>query len=246
MKISIITVVFNGEKYIKDCIESIIMQDYNEIEYIVIDGGSTDGSLQIIQRYQAHISHLISEKDNGMYDALNKGIALATGEVIGILNADDMLVSTDVISAIVTAFRTTKADGVYGNLHYIHPHTKHVLRRWKSKPFVKSDIEHGWMPAHPTLYLRRQLFEQYGGYSLNFGTAADYELMLRFLYRFEVDAVFLDKLVVNMRTGGMSNASLKQRYHALINDYKALKVNNVKRALTALLQKKFSKISQFL
>lgn len=246
MKVSLITVVYNAQQFIANCIESIIAQDYKEIEYIVIDGGSTDGTLQIIKSYQIHIEHLVSERDHGMYDALNKGITLASGDIIGILNADDMLASADVISAIVKAFQKSNTDGVYGNLNYIHPNTNQVLRKWVSKPFAKKDIENGWMPAHPTLYLKRALFNQYGGYSLDYGTAADYELMLRFLYRYEVKAVFIDKLLVNMRNGGMSNATVKQRYHALINDFKALKSNKVNTPVKAIFLKKFSKLVQFL
>ncbi|MEE1945117.1 glycosyltransferase family 2 protein [Pedobacter sp. KR3-3] len=246
MKVSIITVVYNGEKYIDDCLSSVMAQDYGNIEYIVIDGGSTDQTLTIIDRYRDRIAQLVSEKDKGMYDALNKGISLATGEVLGILNADDMLASPQVISKMVERLVVADADGVYGNLNYIHPETGKIIRKWISKPFTKRAIELGWMPAHPTLYLKRELFERYGNYSLNFGTAADYELMLRFLYRYQVKAVFLDELMVNMRVGGMSNASMKHRYHALVNDYRALKANQVPISLLTLAFKKLSKISQFL
>ena len=247
MKISIITVVYNGEAFLADCIKSVVAQDYADIEYIIIDGGSNDRSLKIIEKYKKHISHFISEKDNGMYDALNKGIKMATGEIVGILNADDMLASTDVITAISHCFKTQNPDGVYGNLNYIHPQkTTKIIRKWIAKPFTKRDIILGWMPAHPTFYTKRLLFDTLGNYSLNFDSAADYELMVRFLYKFNVKAIFLDKLLVNMRTGGMSNASLKHRYKALMNDYKALKVNGVPFAIFTLLFKKLSKITQFI
>lgn len=246
MKVSIITVVYNGEQYINECITSVIGQNYQDLEYIVIDGGSTDNTISLIEKYHNKITHFVSEKDKGMYDALNKGIALASGEVLGILNADDMLASQEVISEVVKCFEEQKAEGVYGNLNYIHPVSNKVIRKWVSKQFTKRDIEYGWMPAHPTLYLKRSLFEQHEGYSLDFGTAADYELMLRFLYRHEIKATFLDKLLVNMRLGGMSNASWKQRYHALLNDYKAIKSNRLPFPSITLLLKKLSKISQFL
>ncbi len=246
MRVSIITVVYNGEKYIDDCLSSVMMQDYENIEYIVIDGGSTDKTLAIVDRYKDRIAHLVSEKDKGMYDALNKGIALASGSVVGILNADDMLADSRVISKMVSCLSASGADGAYGNLNYVHPETRKLIRKWRSKPFAKRDIQLGWMPAHPTLYLKRELFERYGGYSLDFGTAADYELMLRFLYRHGVKAVFLDELMVNMRAGGMSNASMGHRYHALVNDYRALRANKIPFSLLTLVLKKLRKISQFL
>lgn len=246
MKVSIITVVYNGEKYLADCMRSVIAQDYADIEYIVIDGGSTDGTLSIVENYKPHIAHFVSEKDRGMYDALNKGIALATGSLVGILNADDMLANPQVISKVVEHMAASGADGVYGNLNYIHPESRKIIRKWISKPFARKDIALGWMPAHPTLYLKKDLFERYGNYSLDFGTAADYELMLRFLYKHRVKAVFLDELMVNMRTGGMSNASMKQRYHALVNDYKAARTNGVSFPFVTILLKKLSKVSQFL
>lgn len=246
MTISIITVVYNGAAFLEHCIKSVIEQTYPNIEYIVVDGGSKDGSLDIIKQYRAHIAKFVSEKDHGMYDALNKGIKMATGEVIGILNADDMLASSDVIESVAQCFISQEPDGLYGNLNYIHPkNTAKIIRKWISKPFTKTDIVLGWMPAHPTFYVKRSLFEELGYYSLNFDSAADYELMIRFLYKYQINAVFLNKLIVNMRTGGMSNASLKHRYKALVNDYKALNENDVPFSVFAILFKKLSKIIQF-
>lgn len=247
MKISIIKVVYNGEQYLKDAIVSVLAQDYQNIEYIIIDGGSTDNTLSIIENYKDRIAHFVSGKDKGMYDAMNKGIALATGEVIGMLNADDMLANETVITEIAKHFMQTNADGVYGNLNYINAtNPSQIIRKWISKQHHKKDIELGWMPAHPTLYLKRELFAKHGNYSLGFGTAADYELMTRFLYKHSVKAVFLDQLIVNMRNGGVSNSSLKQRYLAFVNDYKAARVNNVPYPFFCILNKKLSKITQFL
>lgn len=246
MKISLITVVYNGETFLEECIKSVIAQDYKNIEYILIDGGSTDGSLKIIEKYKSAINYFVSEKDKGMYDALNKGIEVASGDVVGILNSDDMLASTDVISAIANHFITHRPDAVYGNLNYVDPfNTNKIVRKWIAKPFTKASIREGWMPAHPTFYVKRPLFKTFGNYSLNYGSAADYELMVRFLYSNSIKAVFLNKLIVTMRTGGMSNASLTHRYKALINDYRALVANKVPFAMITVLLKKLSKITQF-
>lgn len=247
MTISIITVVYNGGKYLADCIQSVIAQTYPHIEYIVIDGGSTDESLAIIEKYKNYIAHFVSEKDQGMYDALNKGIKMATGEVVGILNADDMLASHDVISSIANLFLTENPDAVYSNLNYVEPdRIGKTIRKWISKPFKIRSMILGWMPAHPTFYVKRSLFANLGYYSLDYGSAADYELMVRFLFKNEVKAAFLDKLTVNMRIGGMSNASLKNRFDTLINDYKALKANHVPLAFFTVVLKKISKITQYI
>mgnify|MGYP003576391341 FL=1 len=246
MKISLITVVYNGERFLESCINSVIAQDYADLEYILIDGASTDKSLEIANKYRDKIDVLLSEKDKGMYDALNKGIALAKGEIIGILNADDMLATNDVISTIAKTFSSSQTDGVYGDLNYIDPNnTNKIIRKWKGKPYSLGGIKRGWMPAHPTLYLKRSLFVKYGNYSLNFGTAADYELILRFLFKHKIKAVYLNKLIVKMRTGGMSNASLKLRKHALDNDLKAIRENGIKLPYLTLLLKKIRKIQQF-
>jgi len=245
IKISLITAVYNGEKYLKDCIESIKSQTYPHIEYIVIDGASTDGTISIINQYRDVIHHFSSAKDLGMYDALNKGIAASTGDVVGILNADDMLAGPNVIAQIVDTFQAHTIDAVYGNLNYTAADQNKVIRKWISRQFAKKDFGMGWMPAHPTLYIRRELFKRYGGYSLDFGTAADYELMLRYLYAHQIKAKYLAVLIVNMRVGGMSNANLTQRYKALINDYRAIRANKIPFPLKALLFKKLAKIPQF-
>lgn len=247
MKISIITVVYNAEKYIQDCIQSVINQTYPNIEYIVIDGASTDSSLAIINKYSDKITHFVSEKDKGIYDAINKGLKIATGEIVGLLNADDMLASVEVVAEIVKCFESKQPDAVYGNLNYVEAeNTDKITRKWRSKQFVRKDIEKGWMPAHPTFYVKRELFEKYGNYSLDFGTAADYELMIRFLYQFQINAIFLDQLIVNMRVGGVSNSSSTQRYLALKDDYRAMKKNAIPHPIITLLFKKLSKIPQYL
>lgn len=246
MKISLITVVYNGEAFLEKCIESVLMQNYANIEYIVVDGGSTDGTLAVIEKYRSNIHSLISEKDKGLYDAINKGIALASGDVIGLLNSDDMLANNDVLSKVANEFiDNPEVKGVYGDLNYINPVTGKIIRKWISKPADYSDIEKGWMPAHPTLYLKRSLFEKYGLYSLSLGTAADYDLILRYFHTHKIKTRYLPDLMVNMRTGGVSNQSFKSRISAALNDYRALKRNKIPNPLYVLFRKKFSKLSQF-
>jgi glycosyltransferase involved in cell wall biosynthesis len=246
MKISLITVVYNGEHFLQACFNSIKAQTYANVEYIVIDGGSTDSTLEIIQENRSAIDYFISEKDKGLYDALNKGIRKATGDVVGILNADDLFAGVDVLSAVAKTFiDRPEIDGLYGDLNYIHPKTHHIIRRWKSKQHSYSDLKKGWMPAHPTLYLKRSLFEKNGGYSLDLGTTADYELILRFFYTHKIEAVYLPVLMVNMRAGGVSNKSLRSRIAAFFDDYSALKRNHLSYPLFVLMRKKLSKLSQF-
>jgi glycosyltransferase involved in cell wall biosynthesis len=246
MKISLITVVYNGEAFLQECFNSVIAQTYPDVEYLVIDGGSTDQTLNIIQENRSHIDYFISEKDQGLYDAINKGIQQSTGEIIGILNADDMLASADVLASVAKSFMADPTlDGVYGDLNYIHPTTHKIIRKWKSRSATFQDLKKGWMPAHPTLYLKRGFFEQYGAYSLDFGTAADYELILRYFYTHKIKTSYLPMLMVNMRMGGVSNHSFGSRISALINDYKALKVNKMTWPFWVLLKKKISKLNQF-
>jgi glycosyltransferase involved in cell wall biosynthesis len=246
LKITIITVVYNAEKYLKDCIESVLSQTYSDLEYILIDGQSSDSSFQIAKQYEQKMALLISEPDRGMYDALNKGISLATGEIIGILNADDMLSADHVIDDVAKAFMDSNVDAVYGDLNYVDPEqTDKIQRRWRSKQASYKDLAWGWMPAHPTLYIRSSLFEKFGGYQLDYGSAADYELMLRYFYQHKIAARYVPTLMVNMRSGGMSNQSWKHRYQALLNDFKALQNNKVHFPTLALLFKKLRKINQF-
>ncbi|WP_443938139.1 glycosyltransferase family 2 protein [Pedobacter sp. MW01-1-1] len=245
MKITLITVVFNGEKYLEDCILSVLNQTYKNLEYIIVDGGSTDDTLKIIGKYKDQIQMVISEKDKGLYDALNKGISMATGEVVGMLHADDLFADMDVVAEVVRVFENHETDAVYGDLNYIHPLTLKVIRKWTSKQANSNDIKNGWMPAHPTLYLKRCLFEKYGYYALDMGTAADYDLMVRYFFAFKIVAQYLPKLLVNMRTGGLSNQSISNRAKALMNDYKALKRNQVPYPWRAVLKKKLSKLTQY-
>ncbi len=246
IKVSIITVTLNSEKFLEDAIRSVVAQDYKNIEHIIIDGESTDGTLAIIEKYKDHIAHWISEKDYSMYDAINKGMRMATGDIIGTLNSDDMLASADVISKIVASFETKKADAVYGDLVYVDPNnTTQVLRKWKGGEFSIKRFRYGWMPAHPTFYFRRSLLDTCGYYETHFFTAADYEFMTRYLYYHKVSAAYVPKLIVKMRNGGMSNGSIFGRLRANRRDYLAMKKNRVPMPLVVSFLKPMIKLHQY-
>ncbi|RZA02809.1 MAG: glycosyltransferase, partial [Sphingobacteriaceae bacterium] len=204
LKISLITVVYNAQSNIKRCIESVLSQNYTNIEYVIIDGGSTDGTLQIIEQYKPYINIFLSETDKGIYDAMNKGIKLATGDIIGTLNSDDFFADNDVLTCIANAFEENKTDIVYGDLDYINLKGK-IIRKWESGAYREGLFNWGWMPPHPTFYCKRLLFEQFGAYNLQYGTAADYELMVRFIHLNKTSVYYLNKTIIKMTLGGASN-----------------------------------------
>ena len=226
------------------CIESVLAQNYPNIEYIVIDGGSTDGTLQITDQYRPYINIFLSETDKGLYDAMNKGIKLATGDVVGILNADDFFADNDVLSNVAKAFTQNSTDIVYGNLEYIDLKGK-IIRKWQSGNYVNGLFNWGWMPPHPTFYCKRWLFEHFGAYDLLYGTAADYELMSRFMHLNKVKAYYLNKTMIKMNTGGASNKAFENRYKAWAFDYKAMRKNGVLFPLFAIALKPLRKIKQY-
>lgn len=245
-KVSIITVTYNSEKFLEDCIHSVQGQHFKNIEHIIIDGKSTDGTVGIIKKYENGIARWVSEPDNGIYDAINKGMAMATGDVIGILNSDDVLDNDDVITKIVKTFVSQKTDVVYGDLEVVaQDDTNKVLRIWKGQPFNRNRFKYGWMPAHPTFYVKRSLIEQFGGYETHYFTAADYEFMARYLYKHKVSATYLPSLIVRMRTGGASNVNLKQRLRANRRDYLAMRRNKIPFPLIASILKPLIKVHQF-
>lgn len=246
MRVTIITPTFNSEKYLNDCIQSVADQDYPDIEHIVIDGKSTDGTVNIIKQHSSSIARWISEADRGMYDAINKGMAMATGDIIGILNSDDMLASKDVVSTIVETFNKHQVDTIYGDLQYVDPdNIQKIYRTWKGKPYKRSLFLFGWMPAHPTFYIKRSLFKTYGGYENHFYSAADYEFMSRYLYVHKVSSFYLPKLLVKMRRGGQSNSSIKQRLRANRRDFLAMKKNKIPFPFVVAILKPLSKLHQY-
>jgi glycosyltransferase involved in cell wall biosynthesis len=244
LKISIITVCYNAADTIERCIKSVISQCYNNIEYIIIDGASTDGTTSVINKYGSKIDVVVSEPDKGIYDAMNKGIALATGDVIGMLNADDVFTDADVVSEIALAFADNATVIFYADLDYVKPNGE-ILRKWRSGQYKQGMFNKGWMPPHPTFYCRRSLYQQFGTYNLEFGTAADYELMLRFIHLKKTPVFYHKRVVVNMNTGGVSNNSYTGRVKVLFLDLKAMRKNGVRLPLISLLCKRLSKIKQF-
>jgi len=246
MKISLITVTYNSERYLSQCIESVQMQTHKDIEHIIIDGKSTDNTISIIKKYQAGIARWISEDDRGMYDAINKGMKLATGDVVGILNSDDMLVSEDVIADIVKAFEKNHVDSVYGDLEYVDKeNTEKIFRIWKGKRYHRNLFRIGWMPGHPTFYIKRSLVEKYGGYENHYFTAADYEFMARYLFKHKISSYYLPKLIVKMRVGGASNKNLMRRLRANRRDYLAMKKNNIPMPFVVSILKPLIKVHQY-
>ena len=229
MKISIITVVYNNKSHIINAINSVLEQDYYDIEYIVIDGGSNDGTQDIILNNSYRITKWISEQDKGIYYAMNKGLSMATGEVIGILNSDDVYSNKCVISDVMNYFNNdNNLQAVYGDLVYIDTETKNKLRYWRSNKFVRKKFLWGWMPPHPAFFVKKDILNKYGSFDISLKSAADYELMLRLLYKYEIKTTYLPKILIFMTAGGVSNRSLKNRILANIEDRKAWKLNDIK------------------
>jgi glycosyltransferase involved in cell wall biosynthesis len=244
LKISIITVVFNSQNTIERCINSVLGQSFKNIEYIIIDGGSTDDTCRIIENYSENIDVFISQPDNGIYDAMNKGIALATGDVIGTINADDFFADDDVLYNIEKVFAEQDTLILYGDLDYIDSREK-VIRKWRSGSYRRGKFNWGWMPPHPTFYCKKNLFDQLGVYKLDYGSAGDYELMLRFIHFNNINAYYLNKVLVKMVVGGVSNKSIGNRVQAMRFDLKAMQNNNIFLPIVTLLFKPLRKVTQF-
>lgn len=245
MKVTIITVSFNSEKTIADTIQSVISQDYKDIEYILVDGLSKDNTINIVKSYGEKITKFISEKDKGLYDAMNKGIELATGDIIGILNSDDFYANNQVISKIVHAFQS-EVDGVYADLVYVSSNDKtKITRTWKSGEYKPGAFLKGWMPPHPTFFVQKSVYNQFGKFTDKLRSAADYELMLRFIHKHKIKIAYLPEVTVHMRAGGTSNSSLKNRLKANREDKLAWKMNDLKPSTLTFIRKPLSKITQF-
>ncbi len=247
MKVSIITTSYNSELTIRDTLQSVASQSMiSQIEHIVVDGHSNDSSVAIIKSFE-HISRFISEPDNGIYDAMNKGVNLATGDVIGFLNSDDFFTDSLVIEKIIKTFEKNKVDAVYGDLFYVHKKDKKkVTRKWFAGGYTKERFLKGWMPPHPTFYVKKEVFIRYGNFNLELKSAADYELMLRFLYKYNILASYIPYTLVMMREGGISNSSILNRLKANQEDSKAWKINGLKPKFYTKFLKPITKIKQFI
>ncbi len=245
MKISIITSVFNNKETIAETIESVFSQSYKNIEYIVVDGASSDGTIDIIKRYADRIDTFVSEPDQGIYDGLNKGIALATGEVVGFLHSDDVFADEHVVARIAEAFRTWHVDSVYGDLIYVKKEDiSQVVRLWKSGVFTPGKLKRGWMPPHPTFYVRRTVYERFGAFDMSFQIAADYDTILRFLGKEKISTHYIPHVLVKMRVGGASNKNIKNLIQKSKEDLRAMRKNGVGH-FGSLFVKNTSKIPQF-
>lgn len=246
MKISIVTPAYNSAKTIRHTIESVARQTYLNVEYIIVDGGSKDATAKIVAQYPDVVDLFISESDRGVYDAMNKGICLASGDIVAILNSDDFYTHSRVLEQIVTAFRQTGVDSVYGDLQYVNHHRPNeVIRHWESGEFVRENFLAGWMPPHPAFFVKKSVYQRYGLFNLNLQSSADYELMLRFLYKHRISTSYVQDVLVRMRTGGMSNASWRNRWRANQEDRMAWRMNGIKPRFYTTILKPLRKLQQF-
>lgn len=245
-RISIITAVLNRESTIASAIESVLAQEDANIEYIIVDGKSSDRTLDIVGRYDGRIAKVVCEKDAGIYDALNKGIRTATGDIVGFLHADDLLAGPRVIREVAKAFHDPSVDAAYGDLLYVSPDAPdQIVRYWKSGAFRLNRFRWGWMPPHPTVYLRRERYLEFGGYRGDFQISADYELLVRMMFKLQLKTAYVDEVLVKMRLGGMSNASIQNRMLANREDYRAWAVNGLKPPIGLQILKPLRKLKQF-
>lgn len=248
MKISIITVTYNSAKTLRDTFESVLRQTYSDYEYLVIDGASKDSTIEIIKEYEPKFKgkmKWISEPDKGIYDAMNKGFKMATGDVLALINSDDLFSRTDSLQVVANAFENhVETDCVYADLYYVsQSDTDKIVRVWRTgtkKPFRK-----GWLPAHPTFYVKRSVYENFGYFNLSYPLAADFELMLRFVERYDIRLTYLPEHIVKMRLGGATSKNLKNIYKQNKECYRAFKENGLKVSPFYIVYRMLPKIKQF-
>lgn len=229
--ISIITATFNSARTLKDTIQSVLRQTNKDFEYLIIDGGSTDETIDIVKSYESEFSgrlKWVSEKDQGIYDAMNKGIKMASGDVVGILNSDDYFTSDDILQTVADAFKCQEIDAIYGDIHFIRDgNPQKCIRYYSSRMFRPFWLRFGFMPAHPSFYCKREVFEKAGLYSLDYKIGADYEMMVRLFKKYRIMSQYINKDFVTMRTGGASNNNVRSRITLINEDVKACKENGV-------------------
>ena len=226
--ITIITVVFNGAETLKDTIESVMIQSYENIEHIIVDGGSSDGTIDILRQYDHVIDYWLSEKDDGIYDAMNKGLALSSGEYVGMLNADDIFSRENVVQDIVDKLCTTKVDAIFSCLNIVDKNNlENILRKYRVAELDSSLLRIGIMPAHPTFYCKKTCYEEAGFYKTNYKIAADFEMLVRLLVKQKISWAFIDKVTVTMRTGGVSNSGFMSSIKLNSEIIKACKDNGL-------------------
>lgn len=245
VKISIITATWNCDTTISDCLASVAAQTWNQREHIVIDGASTDLTFEILQQHRSQLAVLVSENDRGIYDALNKGIACASGDVIGFLHADDLYAHPDVLSHVAAAFSDPAVSAVYGDLQYVRQaDVRHIVRHWQSTPFSVQCLTRGWMPPHPTLYVRRNWYERIGGFDTSYRISADYLSILKLFSAPDFNPKYLPEVMIKMRLGGASNRSFSNVLKKSSEDLRALHRSGVGGFITLTL-KNIRKLRQF-
>ena len=246
MKVSVITATYNSAATVADTLRSVRDQSYPLVEHLIIDGGSKDNTMEIVAGFP-HIKQICSEKDRGIYDAMNKGVKRATGDIVGILNSDDFYASENVLREVVDTFEQSGCDAVYGDLQYVcKDDVSKVVRYWRSGPYQQGAFKWGWMPPHPSFFVRHTLYDRCGLFNLDMKTAADYELMLRMIHKEGASLQYLPNVLVKMRTGGASNSSLASRLKANADDRKAWDVNGLKPYWFTMYLKPIRKITQFI
>lgn len=246
MKVSVITTSYNSGHTIKDTLMSVATQDYANIEHLIIDGGSKDETMNVVSKF-GHVAVAISEKDGGIFHAMNKGLQLCTGDVICFLNSDDWYISPTVISSVVNYLQNSHCNVAYGDLQYVQQfNPERIVRTWKSGRFRRKNLYYGWMPPHPAFFAKKEVYEEVGFFNTELNSAADYELMLRILLKHEHDACYIPEVLVKMRLGGYSNASFKNRLRANKEDHQAWVMNDLKPMIFTRYLKPIRKIPQFI
>lgn len=247
MKISLVTATFNSSATVADSLLSVSSQIYGDIEQIVVDGASSDITLKLVAEKGGRVAKVISEPDNGIYDAMNKGVKRSTGDIVGTLNADDVYADNQVLGRVAAAFADPAVDICYGDLVYVSPgDLNRILRVWKSSDYEPGLFQRGWVPPHPTFFVRRSIYEKYGGFDLSFPLAADFELMLRFLHCLRLKSVYIPHTLVKMRLGGATNKSLKNIFNQNVEIYRAGRKNNVPLGMRYFVGKSYDRVKQHL